>query len=131
MPALTNYSKEEAKILKMKATECPEGVTAQNLAENDTILLDEVLGGWFYVSEDGFYDVIVKMTVPMSNLAQCVCKAQLNGEELSLFQTNGTFGRWIFEKLLRVELEKGYYHLTIEFPKPGMKVAHMEFKRKK
>lgn len=131
MPALTNYSKEEAEIPQMKAAECPEGVRAQNLAEDDIILLGEATDGWFYAEENGLYDVIVKMTVPMSNLAQCVCKAFLNGEELTLFQTNGTFGRWISEKLLRVELEKGYYHLALEFPKPGMKVAHMKFSEKR
>ena len=60
--------------------------------------------------------------------AQCVCKAVLNGEELATFQTNGTRGRWIQQKLLRVCLETGYYQIALQFPKPGMEIDYMEFR---
>ena len=60
--------------------------------------------------------------------AQCVCKAVLNGEELATFQTNGTDGRWIQQKLLRVSLEAGSYQMKLLFPKPGMVIDYIELR---
>lgn len=82
----------------------------------------------FCIDRDGNYDVIVKMMCPYSDRAQTVCKAKLNGTDMITFQTNGTDGRWIMQKLLRVRLEQGSYNLELAFPKPGMELEYMEFK---
>lgn len=82
----------------------------------------------FQIKKDGSYDVIVKMMCPYSDRAQTVCKAKLNGTDMITFQTNGTDGRWIMQKLLRVRLEQGAYSLELEFTKPGMEIEYMEFK---
>ena len=82
----------------------------------------------FYIKESGIYDVIARLMSPQTDRAQTVCKALLNEDELTTFQTNGTEGRWIQQKLLRVELEKGGYRMNLQFPKPGMEVDYMEFK---
>ncbi|MBP5198534.1 MAG: glycoside hydrolase family 3 protein [Lachnospiraceae bacterium] len=82
---------------------------------------------WFYCDRERIVNVVVKIMYDHSNIAQTVCKASLNGKELNIFQTNGTDGNWIYQKLLRVRLEEGWYHLELEFPKPGMQVAYMEF----
>ena len=82
----------------------------------------------FCIDRDGNYDVIVKMMCPYSDRAQTVCKAKLNGTDMITFQTNGTDGRWIMQKLLRVRLEQGSYNLELAFPKPGMEIEYMEFK---
>lgn len=76
----------------------------------------------------GNYDVIALLKSDETNQAQCVCKAVLNGEELVTFQTNGTNGRWIQQKLLRVCLEAGSYRMKILFPKPGMVIDFMELR---
>lgn len=82
----------------------------------------------FVVKTAGEYDVIVRLMSEQTDQAQCVCKAVLNGEELATFQTNGTGGQWIRQKLLRVRLEAGNYQITLQFPKPGMEVDYMEFR---
>lgn len=82
----------------------------------------------FVIKTAGNYDVIVQIMCEETNQAQCVCKAVLNGEELTTFQTNGTSGRWIQQKLLRVELEAGYYQMKLLFLKPGMQIDYMEFR---
>lgn len=81
----------------------------------------------FYIKEAGYYDVLVRLMSPQTNSAQTVCKALLNEREFATFQTNGTNGRWIQQKILRVRLEKGSYRLELQFPKPGMEVDYMEF----
>ncbi len=72
--------------------------------------------------------MIALMMSEQTDQAQCVCKAVLNGEELATFQTNGTNGRWIQQKLLRVYLEAGSYQMKLLFPKPGMVIDYMEFR---
>lgn len=82
----------------------------------------------FAIKTAGNYDVIVLLKSDETAQAQCVCKAILNGEELATFQTNGTNGRWIQQKLLRVCLEAGSYQMKLLFPKPGMVIDYMEFR---
>lgn len=82
----------------------------------------------FDIREAGIYDVIVRLMSPQTDRAQTVCKTILNDKELATFQTNGTEGRWMQQKILRVELEKGSYCITLQFPKPGMEIDYMEFK---
>lgn len=83
---------------------------------------------YFVVETAGLYDVIVQIMSKETNQAQCVCKAVLNGEELATFQTNGTNGRWIQQKLLRVQLDAGSYQMKMLFLKPGMQIDYMEFR---
>ncbi len=81
----------------------------------------------FYIREAGIYDVIVRLMSSQTDRAQTVCRSTMNGREFAVFQTNGTNGRWIQQKLLRVRLEQGAYMLKLEFPKPGMEIDYMEF----
>lgn len=127
MPAFDRVGKETIIIPQMKAVAQPENIEAQNLAANSRVEMENRTDNWFYVETAGLYGVVVKLMSPDNNQAQTVCKALLNGEELNTFQTNGTLGNWIYQKLLRVKLEKGWYHLNLEFPKSGMQVAYMEF----
>lgn len=83
----------------------------------------------FEVREAGTYQVINSIMSKESSVAQMVCKAELNGEPLVTFQTNGTGGRFIHQQLLQVELEKGFYLLELEFVKPGMIVQCMDFEK--
>ncbi|MDE7417880.1 MAG: glycoside hydrolase family 3 C-terminal domain-containing protein [Lachnospiraceae bacterium] len=83
---------------------------------------------YFYIKEAGYYDVIVRLMSPQTDRAQTVCKALLNEKEFATFQTNGTQGRWMQQKLLRAELEKGSYQIKLLFPKPGMEIDYMEFR---
>jgi beta-glucosidase len=111
----------------MQAVERQETERGQILQNNRRIDLQNTTEQWFYSDTDETVGVIAKLKCDGTNRAQTVCKALLNGTELITFQTNGTRGNWIFQKLINVQLEKGWYHLTLEFPKPGMQVANMEF----
>lgn len=82
----------------------------------------------FYIKEAGCYDVLVRLMSLQTDRAQTVCKALLNDRELATFQTNGTEGRWMQQKLLRVALEKGSYRMELQFPKPGMEIDYMELR---
>lgn len=127
MPAFEHFGKDAVAIPQMTAVEQPAGVEAQNLKENCRLKLRDVKDIWFKAEQEGVYGVVVKIMSPYSNRAQTVCKALLNDKELNTFQTNGTNGRWIYQKLLLIRMETGWYHLKLEFPKPGMEVAYMEF----
>ncbi|ERJ11360.1 glycoside hydrolase family 3 C-terminal domain-containing protein [Haloplasma contractile] len=81
------------------------------------------------VEEAGVYRIIVNIMSPESNLAQTTCNVSLNGEFMTTIQTNGTDGRWIKQKLVKIELEEGLYELKLDFVKPGMQIDWIEFKQ--
>ncbi len=129
-PAFIRFGTEKRDIPLMKAVDYVGGVSGQKLQDERQIDLNNATqrtDKWFYSDREETVGVVVKIMYDYSNIAQTVCKATLNGQDLITFQTNGTNGRWIFQKLLRVKLEKGWYHLDLDFVKPGMQVAYMEF----
>lgn len=79
------------------------------------------------VDQAGKYHIIVKIMSPHNNLSQTVCNVSLNDELMTTIQTNGTDGRWITQKLIKIELEEGFYELKLEFPKAGMEIEWIEF----
>lgn len=81
------------------------------------------------VEEDGVYGIVVNLMSPMSNLAQTATNIYLNGELMTTVQTSGTEGRWITQKLLRVQLQKGYYEVKFEYVKPTMEINWLAFTR--
>jgi len=62
-------------------------------------------------------------------LAQSACNVSLNGQLMTTIQTNGTEGRWIRQKLVKVELEAGVYEVKLDFIKPGLQIDWIEFKQ--
>ncbi len=127
MPVFARFGKDSVSIPQMAAVEQPEGEQGQSIQKDSRIRLEGITDVWFKVEKEGQYSVLAKIMYDNNSRAQAVCKALLNDEELNTFQINGTNGRWIYQKLLDVKLEKGWYHLTLEFPKPGMQVEYMEF----
>lgn len=129
-PALGRQDSRAAKIPFIRAMKL-RGAVRQEAGEDQRISLQISAPAEkdFYIGERGYYDVIVRLMSPQTDRAQTVCKAVLNGEDLVTFQTNGTEGKWILQKLLRVELEKGSYQITFEFPKPGMVIDYMEWRK--
>ncbi|MNJ54956.1 hypothetical protein D3C77_504230 [compost metagenome] len=66
---------------------------------------------------------------PEPELAQSVCNVMLNGQPMVTIQTNGTEGKWIRQRLVKIELEAGLYELTLDFLKPGLQIGWIEFKQ--
>lgn len=86
-----------------------EQVQVQVLSENAQVT--PAVSGPTYIQADeaGQYRIIVSIMSPEPELAQSACNLTLNGQAVTTIQTNGTEGRWIRQKLVKVELEAGRY----------------------
>ncbi len=115
------------KINQYKASqEAPAG-DVKELAANSKLTYQE--GSIFFkVDKAGRYDIVVYVMSPEPDLAQMVCNVILNKEVAATIQTNGTFGKWITQKLVRVELEEGIFELEYDFKKPGLVIDWVEFR---
>ncbi|MFE6078911.1 glycoside hydrolase family 3 C-terminal domain-containing protein [Paenibacillus sp. NPDC057886] len=102
---------------------------AQVLADNAQV--KPVVGEPVYmkVDEAGQYRIIVQIMSPEPELAQSACNVILNDQLMTTIQTNGTEGKWIRQKLVKVELEAGVYELRLDFTKPGLQIDWIEFKQ--
>lgn len=102
--------------------------TVYDLSVNSqmTVDLSEPIG--IKVTKRGAYRLIVNIMSPDTNLAQSACNMSLNNEFVLTIQTSGTDGRWIKQKLNKVELEEGYYELRFDVIKPNIEIKWIEFK---
>ncbi|MGC5776519.1 glycoside hydrolase family 3 C-terminal domain-containing protein [Paenibacillus pabuli] len=102
---------------------------AQVLADNAQV--KPVVGQPVYmkIDEAGQYRIIVQIMSPEPELAQSACNVILNDQLMTTIQTNGTEGKWIRQKLVKVELEAGLYELKLDFTKPGLQIDWIEFKQ--
>jgi beta-glucosidase len=115
-------------VNKFKANESILAETVQDLAENTCINPSPAASTYIKVSKGGVYRIIVNIMSPETNLAQTTCNVTLNDEFMMTIQTNGTDGKWIKQKLVKIELEEGLYELKLDFTKPGMQIRWIEFK---
>ena len=115
-------------VNKFKANESLLTETVQDLAENSKINPSPAASTYIKVSKAGVYRIIVNIMSPETNLAQTTCNVTLNDEFMMTIQTNGTDGKWIKQKLVKIELEEGLYELKLDFTKPGMQIRWIEFK---
>lgn len=81
------------------------------------------------VDQSGQYRIIVHIMSPEPELAQSACNVTLNDQLMTTIQTNGTEGKWIRQKLVKIGLEAGLYELKLEFIKPGLQIDWIEFKQ--
>ncbi|MNX08818.1 Thermostable beta-glucosidase B [compost metagenome] len=81
------------------------------------------------VDQPGIYRIIVNIMSPDTELAQSACNVTLNGQLMTTIQTNGTDGKWIKQKLAKVELEAGLYEIKFDYIKPGLQIDWIEFKQ--
>lgn len=99
----------------------------QCLDRNNKIVPDNEERCWMQVETPGVYSIVVNLMSPYTNLAQSATNVYINGQVMTTIQTNGTDGKWMTQKLLRVELEVGYYKVRLEQVKPGLEIAWMAF----
>ncbi|TXK76594.1 glycoside hydrolase family 3 C-terminal domain-containing protein [Paenibacillus sp. N3.4] len=81
------------------------------------------------VDQAGQYRIIVHIMSPEPELAQSACNVTLNDQLMTTIQTNGTEGKWVRQKLVKIELEAGLYELKLDFVKPGLQIDWIEFKQ--
>ena len=77
----------------------------------------------------GQYRIVVQLMSADTLWSQSACNVTLNGELMTTIQTNGTQGKWIQQRLAKVELEAGLYELKLDFVKPGLQLGWIEFRR--
>ncbi len=81
------------------------------------------------VENDGIYDVNVSLKSTQSDRAQMLSQIYLNGRKAVDIQTNGTFGRWMSQRVAKVELGKGLYEMNLCHVRPGIELSYIEFTR--
>ncbi|AWB42996.1 beta-glucosidase [Paenibacillus sp. CAA11] len=118
----------EEHVQVFKANAALKAEQAQGLAEQNQIKLtaDSAL---MNVVQPGVYRVFVNLMSQGSELAQSACNLSLNGQLVTTVQTNGTDGRWMTQKLVKVELETGLYEVKLDHMKPGLQIDWIEFKK--
>lgn len=94
----------------------------------DTIKVEFNKSAYLQVDKAGTYRIFVSVSSPESNLAQTAANLTMNGQFAVTIQTNGTEGKWIKQKLIKVELESGIYKLDLEMVKAGILVDWISFK---
>jgi beta-glucosidase len=104
----------------------PEKV--QSIADSARIQPSTSAPTYIKADKSGVYRIIVNIMSPQNNLAQIACNLVLNDKIVTTIQTSGTDGRWIKQKLVKVELEEGIYELKLDVVKPTMEVEWIEFK---
>ncbi|MOA50319.1 hypothetical protein D3C78_1733220 [compost metagenome] len=81
------------------------------------------------MDQAGLYRIIVHIMSPDTPLAQSACNVTLNDQLMTTIQTNGTEGKWIRQKLVKIGLETGIYELKLDFVKAGLEIDWIEFKQ--
>ena len=130
MNAPVFFREKEAETVKMfsaNPTITPSEV--QVLSENNQVKPDPTGSTFIKVNQAGEYRLTVNVMSPDHKWAQSACNVSLNNELMLTVQTNGTDGKWITQKLIKIELEEGYYEMKLDFIKPGLQVGWIELKQ--
>lgn len=119
-------------IQNFKASiQLPDGVgTVYNVPDQMEIHTKTNNSMMLKVSKANTYNLIVKMRYDQNHLAQSSCNILLNGAYIANIQINGTYGQWMAQKVMRLNLEAGFYELTLDFMKPGMEIGSIEISSK-
>lgn len=123
------FSREQIIEEKVVTVAANPIAAAQELSEEGRLHPSAKEPTLFQVTEGGQYRIIVNIMSPDNNLAQSACNLILNNQVVTTIQTNGTDGRWIKQKLVKVELEAGGYEMTFDHTKPGIQLDWIELKR--
>ena len=83
----------------------------------------------FTMPEDGVYLLTADYTSFSPTLSQTTCNIYLNKELVTTIQVNGTDGRHITQKLLKIQLEKGFYELKFDYVQPGLQIEWIKFQK--
>lgn len=128
-PVFSRKQVIEEKVDTFKANASLSSEQAQALSENAQVKPAAAGSSFMKVDQAGQYRIIVSIMSPEPELAQSACNVTLNDQLMTTIQTNGTEGKWIKQKLVKVELEAGFYELKLEFIKPGLQIEWIEFKK--
>ena len=81
------------------------------------------------IPADGIYVVVVNAYYDATFISQSSNNVYLNGELLTNYQLNGTDGAHVEQRLMQVQLEKGFYEIRAEDVKPGLVLEKVGFEK--
>ncbi|MDL4841903.1 glycoside hydrolase family 3 C-terminal domain-containing protein [Aquibacillus rhizosphaerae] len=116
-------------INKFSGNPSLNSIEAQSLFDYIKVNPNPAIPSFIKVEDGGLYRIIVKIMSPETNQSQTACNVTLNDQLMTTIQTNGTDGKWIKQKLVKIELEAGLYNLKLDFIKPGMQIEWIEFNK--
>ncbi|AZK45300.1 beta-glucosidase [Paenibacillus lentus] len=124
------FSRKQEIVETVHAFKANPALTAelvQELSQDAQIKPSATGPTYIKVDQAGQYRIIVNIMSPEPELAQSVCNVMLNGQPMVTIQTNGTEGKWIRQRLVKIELEAGLYELKLDFLKQGLQIGWIEF----
>lgn len=127
-PVFGRERKTDESFEKFAAAGVTQLDSAQALAGQGEIQPSVDSPVYLKVEQPGVYRVAVNVMSPEPELSQSACNLLLNGKVMTTVQMNGTQGRWLKQRLVSIELEKGTYKLEVEFTKPGLQLGTVEFR---
>ncbi|WP_172253568.1 glycoside hydrolase family 3 C-terminal domain-containing protein [Saccharibacillus deserti] len=127
-PVFARERKTEESFEKFEAAGVIQLDSAQALSGQGEIQPSVDSPVYIKVEQPGVYRVAVNVMSPEPELSQSACNLLLNGKIMTTVQMNGTQGRWLKQRLVSIELEKGTYKLEVEFTKPGLQLGTVEFR---
>nr|WP_306813108.1 glycoside hydrolase family 3 C-terminal domain-containing protein [Paenibacillus soyae] len=128
-PVFSREPETEENVPKFAANASLKPDNAQSLSDNAQVEPSAEGPVYMKVDEAGQYRIVVQLMSADTLWSQSACNVTLNGELMTTIQTNGTQGKWIQQRLAKVELEAGLYELKLDFVKPGLQLGWIEFRR--
>lgn len=127
-PVFSREQVIEETVEAFKANPALSAEHVQPVADNAEVKMSEAGSTVIEVKQAGVYRMFANAMSPDTHLAQSACNLILNDQVVTTVQTNGTEGRWITLKLVKIELEAGLYEIKLDFVKPGIVISGFEFK---
>ena len=128
-PAFNRHQEINGQLPAFKANPFLEPQRVQVVSDNAHIKLETADSTYLQVDQSGPYQIVVKVMNPETLSAQSACNVSLNGEHMTTIQCNGTLGKWVRQRLTKVELEAGLYKMQIAYIKPGLQIEWLDFRR--
>lgn len=128
-PVFSREQQIEETVAAFKANPTLSAEQVQELSHNAQVKPVVVGSIFMKVEQAGPYRIIVNIMSQEPELAQSACNVTLNDQLMTTIQSNGTEGKWIRQKLVKIELEAGLYELKLDFIKPGLQIDWIEFKQ--
>ncbi|WP_379128721.1 glycoside hydrolase family 3 C-terminal domain-containing protein [Paenibacillus sp. sgz500958] len=128
-PVFSREQVVEETVDTFKANPALAPEQAQSMTQGVQIQMASSGSTFMSVEQAGVYRIFAHVMSPDTNLAQSACNLIVNDQVVTTIQTNGTEGKWITLKLVKVGLEAGLYELKLDFVKPGLQIDWIEFKQ--
>ncbi|ULT57624.1 glycoside hydrolase family 3 C-terminal domain-containing protein [Neobacillus drentensis] len=131
MEAPVFFRKQQSgeEVIQFKANSDLSPEKAHRLSQDGKVYPGVEASALIDVEKAGMYRIFVKTKSENKQLSQNACNVTLNDQFLTTIQTNGTDGKWVTQRLVKIELEEGLYKLKLDFIKPGLQVEWIEFKQ--